>query len=152
MIETLIEEIGSLHESRWEHRKRINSRPTTKKGESDNHFTGIEADYYFLGDLRQPKAFNQYLRSLAPKLKGYILDEAIINRYEVGQGMAEHIDLDNHRVNMTIPLMEEGDGLFVNGVWHEDVKGRACCFQSPSPPHYVPPVKHKRYLVVYLYC
>lgn len=128
----------------------INSLPTTDET-SENHFKGKEADYYFCGDSKQPRDFNRFLRSLAPKLDGYFLEEAIINRYDVGQGMAEHIDRAPFRLNIPIALCDDGDGLYVEEDWIEDEAGVGVVFGANSPRHYVPPVKKQRYIVVYLY-
>lgn len=146
----IVDRVQQFEPYHWYRRMKINSIPTTKKG-SGNHFSGDEADYYFSGDALQPKDFNKFLRSIAPKIDGYFLEEAIINRYDVGQGMAEHIDKALFRINMPIPLCDSGDGLFVGDEWIEDDAGVGNIFGANSPAHYVPPAKHQRYIVVYLY-
>jgi len=138
----LIQEIEAFEAPRWFHRDKINSIPT--KGSNIT-------DYYFCGDRQQPKAFNEYLRSLAPKIKGTWLGEAVINRYDVGGHMPEHIDHAQYRFNMVIPLCDNGDGLYCGETFHEDDAGNGVIFPARSEPHSVPPVKHRRYVVIFLY-
>ncbi len=138
----LIEQIKEFHEDRWFHRTKLNSVPT--QGDTT-------ADYYFCGDKQQPKDFNEYLRSLAPKVEGAWLEEAVINRYLPGNYMPEHGDLGKYRYNMVIALNQLGDGVECSGVFHEDVAGEGIIFPSKSEPHRVPPVKHERYVVIFLY-
>lgn len=138
----LLDEIAAFHPARWFHRLKINSRPTQ----------GTDlADYYFCGDRQQPRAFRDYLWSLAPVVEGATLAEAIINRYDVGQYMPEHVDIARYRYNMVIPLCNAGDGLLIEGVFYPDVPGQGVVFPACSEPHEVPAVKHQRYVVIYLY-
>lgn len=134
--------VHAMEEPRWYHRLKINSRPT--KGQD-------VSDYYFCGDAQQPKAFNQLLQSLAPEIEGYRLKESIVNRYDPGQYMPEHVDLSHYQFNIVIPLCEAGDGVWVNDQWIEDEAGVAVVFPYKSLPHSVPPVKRQRYVVIYLY-
>lgn len=142
VCDNLKKHLGEMHEARWYHRAKINSRPTTQ---------GVEASYDFLGDRQQTKEFNALLRSLAPKYPSYFLAEAIINRYKPGDWMPEHIDIQNYRKNMVIPLCEDGDGVLVNGEFFPDVIGEGICFSSCSVPHEVPRVKSLRYVAIFLY-
>jgi len=135
-------QILTFEESRWHHRKQINSRPT--QGSKDS-------DYYFCGDRQQPKEFNKYLRSLAPKIKGTMLGEACINRYDVGGHMPEHIDIATYRYNVVVMLCDQGDGIEIEGVFYSDAPGLAIQFPAKSPPHRVPAVKHQRFVIIYLY-
>lgn len=134
--------LSAMHDARWFHRAKINSRPTTE---------GVLASYDFLGDRQQPKDFNVLLRSLAPKFPGYFLAEAIINRYKPGDWMPEHIDIQRYRKNIVIPLCEDGDGIEIEGVFHPDVLGMGVCFSDVSAPHAVPRVRSLRYVAIFLY-
>lgn len=142
VCDDLKHQLSEMHEARWFHRAKINSRPTTQ---------GVEASYDFLGDRQQPKEFHTLLCSLAPKYPGYYLAEAIINRYKPGDWMPEHIDIQNYRKNLVIPLCDDGDGLEVEGVFYPDVLGEGVCFSDMSAPHMVPPVKSLRYVAIFLY-
>lgn len=128
--------------SYWYHRNKINSRPT--KGDPT-------ADYYFMGDKQQPKELRDTLFGLAPTIDGMKPAEACLNRYEIGTGMPEHIDIAMYRHNMVIPLCDKGDGLLVEDKFYVDVPGQGLIMPFKSPPHEVPPVKHKRYTLIYLY-
>lgn len=138
----LVEHLRGFEEPRWFHRKKINSIPTQGDPTSD---------YWFCGDRQQPKDFNAYLRSLAPKIEGAWLEEAVINRYLPGNYMPEHVDIAQYRYNMVIALSELGDGVECSGVFHPDVAGSGIIFPARSEPHRVPPVKHERYVAIFLY-
>jgi hypothetical protein len=140
--EYLIAQLDAFHSARWFHRAAINSIPT--QGSK-------EASYDFCGDLQQPAAFNAYLRSLAPKIPGAQLAEACINRYLPGDYMPEHIDIALYRYNMVIALHELGDCVSCTGVRYTDVAGAGWIYPAKSEPHSVPPVRNKRYVVIYLY-
>lgn len=140
--ELLIVELEKLHEARWVHRPNINSRPT--KGTT-------ASDYYFLGDRQQTKEFNTLLRGMAPAFPGLELIEACVNRYPVNGYMPEHIDAHTYRKNMVVALNEDGDGIEIEGCFYTDVQGESVTFGPYSLPHAVPPVKNKRYVVIYLY-
>ncbi|MNC35635.1 hypothetical protein D3C75_841240 [compost metagenome] len=142
VCDNLIRQLGEMHEARWYHRAKINSRPTTQ---------GTTASYDFLGDRQQPKEFNQLLRSLAPVYAGLELTEAIINRYRPGDYMPEHIDVQRYRKNLVIPLCADGDGVEIEGVFYPDVLGEGVCFSEVSTPHAVPPVRSLRYVAIFLY-
>lgn len=140
--ESMVAEIREFHEARWFHRAKVNSRPTS--GDPT-------ASYDFCGDHQQPKDFEEAARAVAPIIEGCTLDEVVINRYNVGDYMPEHVDISLHRYNVVIALSDEGDGLFIGDEWHEDVPGRATIFPAYSAPHGVPPVKSQRFVLIYLY-
>ena len=142
VCDDLKQQLAAMHSARWFHRSKINSRPTTE---------GIEASYDFLGDRQQPKEFSAKLRALAPKYPGYFLTEIIINRYMPGDWMPEHIDIQNSRKNLVVPLCEDGDGVTIEGVFYPDVLGEGVCFSECSVPHAVPQVKSLRYVAIFLY-
>ncbi len=142
VCDDLKRQLGGMHDARWFHRAKINSRPTAGT---------VVASYDFLGDRQQPKDFAAQLRSLAPKYPGYFLIESIINRYKPGDWMPEHIDIQNYRKNLVIPLCEDGDGIEIEGVFYPDVLGEGVCFSDVSAPHSVPRVKSLRYVAIFLY-
>lgn len=142
LAKVVLSKIESLPESVWFHRDKINSRPTTGD---------VVANYDFCGDRQQPKEFNKYLRSIAPKIPGAMLEEACINRYLPGGGMPEHIDIALYRHNIVVSLNDLNDGVEIEGVFYPDVPGRAINFGCKSVPHRVPPVNRTRYVIIYLY-
>lgn len=142
IAEQLVAYLEELPTGYWYHRLKINSIPT--KGTT-------EADYWFMSDGQMPKDLRTFLQSLAPTIDGFGPTEICLNRYEIGHGMPEHIDRAFYRYNMVIPLCDNGDGLFVDGKWYVDKPGSGLIMPLKSPPHEVPPVKHKRYTLIYLY-
>ena len=142
LTEGLIEYVKSLPKARWVHRDRINSIPTAGTSASD---------YWFLGDRQQPVELNEFLIAIAPVINGVKPSESIINHYDVGGGMPEHIDLGPYRVNMVVMLSDNSDGVEIDKVFHKDVPGTAVLFPLRSPPHRVPAVKHERFIIIYLY-
>lgn len=140
--DSLVEEIEEFHTARWVLRDHISSIPT--KGTNKSH-------YYFCGDRQQPKDFNQAIRAVAPVIEGHELGEVCINRYDVNGYMPEHIDAADYRYNIVVALCEKGDGITVEGEWLEDKAGQAVVFPAFSVPHEVPPVKSKRYVLIFLY-
>lgn len=142
VCEALVAHIETFEPERWYLRKAIHSKPT--QGTRVAH-------YYFCGDRQQPREFRERLFALAPHIDGARLCEAVINRYEVGDYMPEHIDHALYRYNLVINLSECGDGVTINGEFLADQLGRALVFPARSAPHAVPPVTHRRYVVIYLY-
>lgn len=138
----LVQYVETLPITQWFHRLKINSKPT--KGDPT-------ADYWFMGDRQMPKELRAQLLALAPTIDGAKPEEICLNRYEVGNGMPEHVDVAMYRYNMVIPLSDHGDGLLVEGVFHVDKPGQGVIMPFKSPPHEVPPVKHRRYTLIYLY-
>lgn len=134
--------VNTLPAGRWAHRLKINSLPTAGTE---------ECDYWFLGDKQQPKEFSDFLFGMAPLVDGAKPVEAIINRYEVGGGMAEHIDIAVYRTNLVVMLSNNDDGIIVEDVFYKDDPGKAIIFPFKSPPHSVPPVKKQRFVLIYLY-
>lgn len=142
IAEILVEGIDQLAIGWWAHRRKINSIPTAG--------TSV-ADYFFMGDKQMPKELKEALFELAPVIDGWKPKEACLNRYEIGTGMPQHIDLASYRHNMVIPLCDYGDGLLVGDKFYVDNPGKGCIMPFKSPPHEVPPVKHRRYTLIYLY-
>ena len=138
----VVEYLEELPITRWFHRLKINSKPT--KGDPT-------ADYWFLGDRQMPKELRDHLFALAPTIDGELPIEACVNRYEIGTGMPEHVDIAMYRHNMVIPLSDHGDGLMVGDKFYVDVPGSGLIMPFKSPPHEVPPVTQRRYTLIYLY-
>lgn len=138
----LVDYIDPLAITWWFHRDKINSIPT--KGT-------VEADYYFMGDRQMPKELKVALTKIAPIIDGWKPTEICLNRYEIGSGMPEHIDKAMYRHNMVLPLCDHGDGLLVGDKFYVDRPGSGMIMPFKSPPHEVPPVKHRRYTLIYLY-
>lgn len=131
-----------LPDARWFHRLKINSIPTS--GDPT-------ADYWFMGDRQMPSELRSFLDELAPTIDGEKPTEICLNRYEVGNGMPEHVDIAMYRHNMVIALCDHGDGILIEGKFYPDRPGKGVIMPFKSPPHEVPPVKHKRYVLIYLY-
>lgn len=138
----LVEGIDSLKLSWWFHRDKINSIPTAGT---------TKADYYFMGNGQMPKELHSVLLELAPTIDGWKPTEICLNRYEPGNGMPQHVDIAMYRYNMVIPLSDNGDGLLVGDTFYVDNPGSGLIMPFKSPPHEVPPVKHRRYTLIYLY-
>ncbi|WDS62253.1 hypothetical protein [Pseudomonas phage D6] len=98
-----------------------------------------------------PKALREVLWALAPDIERCPLGEVCVNRYEPGTGMPEHIDRAYYRHNMVIALNDDGDGIEISGVFHQDRPGEGVVFPIKSEPHGVPPVSKRRYVLIYLY-
>ena len=140
--EAILAQLVGMEEPRWFHRTRTYGLPTEGV---------LTASYSFLGDRQQPKAFNRFLRELAPEYPGLTLQEACINRYQPGDYIPEHVDVHMFRKNLVIALCEQGDGIEIEKIFYPDVQGEGVAFGVRSVPHKVPPVKHLRYVVIYLY-
>lgn len=138
----IVDMLDQLPESYWLHRPQIHSIPT--QGTRDS-------DYWFLSDRGIPREMRALLEACAPKIKGAMLDEVCVNRYLPGGGMPEHIDSAFVRFNLVVALNDCGDGVEISGTFYPDVPGEATVFPLRSEPHRVPPVKHKRYVLIYLY-
>lgn len=140
--EAIVSVLETLPDAYWYHRLKINSIPTNGTSESD---------YWFMGHNQMPGELREALWDLAPSIPKSILEEVCINRYEVGFGMPEHIDLAVYQYNMVVALSDNGDGVNIMGEFHVDQPGKGICFPRKSDPHEVPPVKHKRYVIIFLY-
>jgi hypothetical protein len=142
LAEAIVGALEALPPAYWYQRSKINSIPT--KGVS-------ECDYGFLGHNQMPKELRELLWDLAPSIPKAFLEEVCVNRYEVGTGMPEHIDLAEYQYNMVVALSNNGDGCTVMDEFFVDVPGKGMVFPRKSEPHAVPPVKHKRYVIIFLY-
>lgn len=140
--EAVVAALEELPDGYWYNRLKINSIPTAGT---------TEANYYFLGHNQMPSELRKTLWALAPSLPKAILEEVCVNRYEVGYGMPEHIDLAQYQYNMVVALCDNGDGVEIMGQMYVDNPGKGIIFPRKSAPHAVPAVKHKRYVIIFLY-
>lgn len=141
----LIRELDQVEEARWFHRAKINSIPT--KGSN-------LADYYFLGNHQMSKEMSERLFEAAPLINGLKPTEVCINKYLPGGYMSEHIDssmMPLYMHNLVLQLSDCGDGIEIEGEFYRDNPGHAIIMPAVSKPHGVPPVKHKRYVMICLY-
>lgn len=137
--------IKDLDELRWIRR--------TDLGRGRGVVDSADCAYDFIGDKQMPKDLKDYLESLAPKAGIFGLKEICINRYRVGDYIGPHKDKDLYIKNVVISLQENGDGLLVDETQEfiEDIEGQAVWFTGVGPTHSVPPVKHNRHVLIYLY-
>lgn len=145
---TTVNELKLLAESidnlRW------TSRTTLTAGRSIN---GSSCQYKFCGHSQMPLDIKSKFKILAPKFENYKLAEIALNKYDIGDFLGKHKDRHYYRKNLVIALQESGDGLYINDTdeFIEDVAGQAVEFTGIGPAHSVPPVKNKRYVLIYLY-
>lgn len=117
----------------------------------------VGAKYRSMVNLDIPKDLREKLIARAPKV-GCFLEEVIVNRYEPGDYIPKHIDSHQYPHFVVVPLVENGDGFSAyfdgaNGdeTFFEDVLGTGLLVTGNKLVHEVKPVKHKRYIVLYLY-
>lgn len=117
----------------------------------------VPAKYRSMVNLDIPKALREKLIKLAPRC-GSFLEEVIVNRYEPGDFIPKHIDSHHYPRFCVVPLVENGDGFSAyfdgpNGeeTFYEDIIGSGLLVTGNKLVHEVKPVKHKRYIVLYLY-
>jgi len=65
--------------------------------------------------------------------------------------MPEHVDIALYRYNMVIALNDCGDGFKAGELFIPDCPGQGFIFPARSEPHSVPPVKHERFVAIFLY-
>lgn len=135
-------EFEAMHSARWLHRSKLQ----VGRGMSD-----LNCDYDVA--LNKTLGAEHYARllALAPEFPGCRVAEIVVNRYIPGQGMPDHRDRSIYKHNLTIPVQACGDGIVLEDTFYPDVIGRGVVFHGIGPVHRVPPVKHKRYVLIYLY-
>lgn len=136
--------IATLEQPRWVKRKYL----PAMRG-----VNGATCKYEFCGHAQMPKDVKEFLKTLAPEYQGYPLQELAINRYNVGDYIGQHRDTDLYRKNLVIALQAQGDGLYIDAEdkFIEDVAGQGVLITGVGPIHSVPPVKHLRHCLIYLY-
>lgn len=117
----------------------------------------VPAKYRSMVNLDIPKHLREKLIAAAPKHGDY-LEEVIVNRYEVGDFLPKHIDSHIYPRFCVVPLCENGDGFsaYFDGkdgeeTFYQDRIGKGLLVNGNKLVHEVKPVKHKRYIVLYLY-
>lgn len=117
----------------------------------------VPAKYRSMVNLDIPKHLRERLIAAAPKC-GSFLEEVIVNRYEPGDFLPKHIDSHIYPRFCVVPLVESGDGFsaYFDGVdgeetFYKDTIGTGLLVEGNKLVHEVKPVKHKRYIVLYLY-
>jgi hypothetical protein len=115
------------------------------------------ASYRSMINLDIPKSIREKLIAKAPPV-GNFLEEVIINRYHPGDFIPKHLDTHPYPKFCVVPLVESGDGFSAyfdgaNGeeTFYEDIIGTGLLVSGTKLVHEVKPVKHKRYVVLYLY-
>lgn len=142
VCDLLYKELENLHPARWVHRSSL---------QPGRGMTDLTCDYdCSLNKTLGVEMFNRLL-ALAPEFPDCKVAEIVVNRYHPGQGMPDHRDRTIYKHNLTIPLQEAGDGIVLEDTFFPDVKGRGVVFHGIGPVHRVPPVAHKRYVLIYLY-
>jgi hypothetical protein len=80
------------------------------------------------------------------------LVEIIVNKYEPGDYISTHKDYHDYIYNMVINIQDsEEDGIIIEDTFYPDRMGRCVVFKYSGLNHSVPPVKNKRYVLIYLY-
>ena len=141
VIKTLVQ---SIEEPRWRRRDYL---------EPGRAINGSTCSYDFCGQAQMSRDCRNILKEYAPKFENYVLAEIAINRYRIGDYIGTHKDRDYYRRNLVIALQELGDGLLIEDTneFIQDVEGQGVLIEGVGPAHSVPPVKHQRYCLVYLY-
>lgn len=138
----LFEEFENIHPARWVKRTELQ----VGRGVSN-----LSCSYSCALNKTLGVDYLQRLAALAPEMPGAKVVEIVVNRYEVGDYIPDHRDRAHYKYNMVIAVQECGDGIQILDTFYPDVAGRACIFEGIGPTHSVPPVKHKRYVLIYLY-
>jgi len=109
--------------------------------------------YDFCGHSQMPKHVVDFFKSIAPQFEEHRLAEIAINRYNVGDHLGKHRDVDYYRKNLVIALQDSDDGVLIedNNEFVKDSVGQGICIDGIGPVHSVAPVNNKRYSLVYLY-
>lgn len=109
--------------------------------------------YDFCGHAQMPTDIKDFLKSLAPQYKNFPLREIAVNRYNPGDYIGSHRDVDIYRKNVVIALQANGDGLYIDAEnrFIDDVAGQGVIITGIGPIHSVPPVKNLRHCLIYLY-
>lgn len=79
------------------------------------------------------------------------LRELVINKYYPGNYIPLHRDRHIYRTFVLAPIQSNGDGVVIEDIFFEDNKGLGLLFDGTGHKHEVFPVRHKRYIVLYLY-
>jgi hypothetical protein len=133
----------TLEEARWVRRSQL-----TPPRQVENS----SCAYDFCGHSQMPKHMIEFLKSIAPNFEEHRLAEIAINRYNVGDYLGKHRDVDHYRKNLVISLQDSNDGVMIeDNEFIKDSVGQGICIDGIGPVHSVAPVNNKRYSLVYLY-
>jgi len=138
-----LEEIQSLHPARFVKRDKMDYYRATSND--------IDCSYNVALNETLGKVALEKLKSLAPEFKGSTLAEVVVNKYEPGDFMPEHVDKTTYTYNVLINLQSSEDGIQIEDTHYPDEEGRAIIFNKLGVRHSVPPVKNLRYTLMYLY-
>lgn len=138
-----LEEIQSLHPARFVKRDKMDYVRATSND--------LDCSYNVALNETLGKVALEKLKSLAPEFEGSTLAEVVVNKYEPGDFMPEHIDKTTYTYNVLINLQSSEDGIQIEDTHYPDEEGRAIIFNKLGVKHSVPPVKNLRYTLMYLY-
>lgn len=137
----LTSELDGLGDDYWQLRTEMHRRRA---------IASVECNYRVCGNERLPPHIYQFLIDRSP-CPTETIGEVVVNKYAIGDWIPEHRDRHPYRQFVVVPLQSKGDGLFVEDKWFEDTAGMGLLFEGISHRHSVPPLKHARYVVVYIY-
>ena len=134
----------TLEEPRWIRRSSMNP---------PRQIENSECAYDFCGHSQMPKHVIEFYKSIAPHFDNHRLAEIAVNRYQIGDFLGKHRDVDHYRKNLVISLQDSDDGVLIDdeNEFIKDSIGQGICIDGIGPVHSVAPVNNKRYSLVYLY-
>jgi len=133
-----------LHPARWVKRTEMQAHRSA--------VPGAECKYSCALNQTLGKEYFAHLSSLAPEIEGCSLAEVVVNRYEPGDFIPEHLDRTVYPYNLMIHLEDsDEDGLMIEDTFYPLREGRMTVFKGAGLLHSVPPVKNERYTLIYLY-
>ena len=134
----------TLEEPRWIRRSSMNP---------PRQIENSKCAYDFCGHSQMPKHVIEFYKSIAPHFDNHRLAEIAVNRYQIGDFLGKHRDVDHYRKNLVISLQDSDDGVLIDdeNEFIKDSIGQGICIDGIGPVHSVAPVNNKRYSLVYLY-
>lgn len=137
----LFSQLEKLEPAYWVHRTEMHGGRTLAQ---------TECSYRCCLNRAIPTEIREFLKTNNP-LPTETLRELVINQYYPGDYIPLHRDRHMYRKFVLVPVQSSGDGVTVEGVFFEDVKGLGFIFDGTGHKHEVVPVQQKRYTVLYLY-
>lgn len=143
-VDEIKKQLANLDNSVWIRRESL--------GRGRGLISGTDCSYDFLSEQDMPKSLLSTLKDNAPEC-AYNLYEVCVNRYQKGDYLGPHKDMDMSIKNIVVSLDNSNNGLLNNETdeFIADKKGQAVYFTGVGPIHSVPPVKDLRYVLIYLY-
>ena len=138
-----LEIIKDLHPARFVKRNKMDYYRATSEELDCSYSVSLNAS---LG-----KEALQKLTDMAPTFEGAKLAEVVVNKYEPGDYMPDHLDKTTYTHNVLINLQSSEDGIQIEDTHYPDEEGRAVIFNKIGVRHSVPPVKNLRYTLISLY-